>query len=52
MHPEAQLDIADLPALTRVRERIVGVDRRVPVLDGSLRSYVNFDNAASTPVLR
>jgi selenocysteine lyase/cysteine desulfurase len=52
MCPEAQLDIADLPALSRIRERIVGIDRRVPVLDGSLRSYVNFDNAASTPVLR
>jgi cysteine desulfurase/selenocysteine lyase len=52
MYPEAQLDIAHLPALARVRERIVGIDRRVPVLDGSLRSYVNFDNAASTPVLR
>jgi selenocysteine lyase/cysteine desulfurase len=35
-----------------VRERIVGIDRRVPVLDGSLRPYVNFDNAASTPALR
>ena len=46
------MNIADLPALSRVRERIVGIDRRVPVLDGSLRSYVNFDNAASTPVLR
>ena len=48
------MDIAELPALSlsRVRERIVGIDRHVPVLDGSLRSYVNFDNAASTPVLR
>jgi selenocysteine lyase/cysteine desulfurase len=46
------LDLADLPALSRIRARIVGIDRRVPVLDGSLRSYVNFDNAASTPVLR
>jgi cysteine desulfurase / selenocysteine lyase len=34
------------------RERIVGTDRRVPVLGGSMRTYVNFDNAASTPVLR
>jgi cysteine desulfurase/selenocysteine lyase len=39
-------------SLARIRERIVGVGRRVPVLDGSLRPYVNLDNAASTPVLR
>jgi selenocysteine lyase/cysteine desulfurase len=30
---------------------IVGLDRRVPVLDGSTRRYVNLDNAASTPPL-
>jgi selenocysteine lyase/cysteine desulfurase len=35
-----------------VRERILGVERAVPLLDGSARAYVNFDNAASTPVLR
>jgi cysteine desulfurase/selenocysteine lyase len=35
-----------------VREQIVGIDTQVPVLDGSLRTYVNLDNAASTPVLR
>jgi selenocysteine lyase/cysteine desulfurase len=33
-------------------ERIVGIDRRVPVLDGSMLRYINLDNAASTPVLR
>jgi selenocysteine lyase/cysteine desulfurase len=38
--------------ITNVRENIVGVDARVPLLDGSLRQYVNFDNAASTPALR
>src|SRR5258708_22820214 len=32
-------------------ERIVGIDRRVPVLDGSMLRYINLDNAASTPVL-
>ena len=36
----------------RVRERIVGIDQTVPVLDGALRPYVNLDNAASTPALR
>jgi cysteine desulfurase / selenocysteine lyase len=35
-----------------VRGQIVGVDVQVPLLDGSLRPYVNFDNAASTPALR
>ena len=38
--------------LSGVREQIVGIHRRVPVLDGSTRPYINFDNAASTPALR
>lgn len=32
-------------------DEIVGVDARVPVLDGTMRRYVNLDNAASTPPL-
>lgn len=43
---------ATVSTLGNVRERIVGIDERVPVLDGSLRPYINFDNAASTPTLR
>jgi cysteine desulfurase/selenocysteine lyase len=35
-----------------VRQQIVGIDAQVPLLDGSQRPYVNFDNAASTPALR
>ncbi|HSX17923.1 MAG TPA: aminotransferase class V-fold PLP-dependent enzyme [Candidatus Saccharimonadales bacterium] len=35
-----------------VREHIVGIDTKVPVLNGKLLPYVNFDNAASTPSLR
>ena len=31
---------------------VVGAEQRVPVLDGTLRRYVNLDNAASTPALR
>src|SRR5215211_5597942 len=31
---------------------IVGGHIRVPVLDGSLRPYINLDNAASTPIAR
>jgi cysteine desulfurase / selenocysteine lyase len=48
----ATIDPTTISTLGNVRERIVGIDQRVPVLDGSMRSYVNFDNAASTPVLR
>ncbi|HSV69052.1 MAG TPA: aminotransferase class V-fold PLP-dependent enzyme [Methylibium sp.] len=32
--------------------RVVGAQQRVPVLDGTLRRYINLDNAASTPALR
>jgi cysteine desulfurase / selenocysteine lyase len=35
-----------------VRAQIVGLDRQVPLLDGSLRPYINLDNAASTPPLQ
>ena len=35
-----------------LRDRILGVDREVPILDGRLVPYVNFDNAASTPPFR
>lgn len=38
--------------IDNVRENIVGIDAQVPLLDGSHRPYVNFDNAASTPALR
>ncbi|MET1085349.1 MAG: hypothetical protein ABWY12_20285, partial [Burkholderiales bacterium] len=44
-------DIASVTNLLRTRKRIVGIDRCVPLLDGSLRPYVNLDNAASTPCL-
>ncbi len=35
-----------------VRNAIVGLDARIPLFDGSLVQYVNFDNAASTPTLQ
>jgi cysteine desulfurase / selenocysteine lyase len=38
--------------LLAVRERIVGINQTVPLLDGSTRPYINFDNAASTPTLQ
>lgn len=41
-------EVSDL----EIRQRIVGIDHKVPLLDGSLASYVNLDNAASTPPLQ
>jgi len=37
--------------LANLRDRILGLDRQVPLLDGRLVPYVNLDNAASTPPL-
>ena len=34
-----------------LRNRILGIDQMVPLLDGQLVPYVNLDNAASTPPL-
>ncbi len=42
----ARIGIGDL------RGEIVGIDTRVPLLDGTEKPYVYLDNAASTPVLR
>ncbi len=36
----------------KIRRLIVGVDEKVPTLSGLARTYINFDNAASTPVLK
>ena len=41
-----------LPDALDLRQRIVGLDRQTPLLDGTLVPYVNLDNAASTPPLR
>jgi len=41
-----------MPTITDLRERIVGHDRTVPLLDGSTVPYLNLDNAASTPALQ
>jgi cysteine desulfurase/selenocysteine lyase len=37
--------------VAELRERIVGIDQLVPLLDGSMVPYVNLDNSASTPPL-
>jgi cysteine desulfurase/selenocysteine lyase len=33
-------------------KQIVGLDEKVPLLDGSCKRYINLDNAASTPCLK
>jgi selenocysteine lyase/cysteine desulfurase len=38
-------------AKLNIRDQVVGIDTQVPLLNGNLTQYVNFDNAASTPVL-
>ncbi|UCG86521.1 MAG: aminotransferase class V-fold PLP-dependent enzyme [Gemmatimonadota bacterium] len=35
-----------------LRKGVVGIDREVPLLDGTMVPYVNLDNAATTPPLR
>ncbi|HNW64203.1 MAG TPA: aminotransferase class V-fold PLP-dependent enzyme, partial [Piscinibacter sp.] len=40
------------PAMAAQRSRIVGIDQLAPLLGGSMRPYVNLDNAATAPVLR
>lgn len=35
-----------------VREQVIGIDKKVPLLDGRLVQYINLDNAATTPTLR
>lgn len=38
--------------MKELRDQIVGIDHPVPLLDGSQTTYVNLDNAASTPPLQ
>ncbi len=38
--------------IDNVREQVVGIDTRVPLLDGRQVPYINLDNAATTPALR
>jgi cysteine desulfurase / selenocysteine lyase len=38
-------------SLDNIRDHIVGLEKQVPILDGTTRPYINFDNAASTPIL-
>jgi cysteine desulfurase/selenocysteine lyase len=38
-------------SMADIRQRVVGTDVKVPLLGGTKRPYVNFDNAATTPAL-
>ncbi len=38
--------------MENIRDYIVGIEKQVPLYDGTLQQYINFDNAASTPVLK
>jgi selenocysteine lyase/cysteine desulfurase len=43
----------DYPNPSRgLRDLVAGTEIEVPVLDGTRRRYINFDNAASTPALK
>jgi selenocysteine lyase/cysteine desulfurase len=37
--------------ITTIRERIAGIRQHVPLFNGETRTYINLDNAASTPAL-
>jgi cysteine desulfurase/selenocysteine lyase len=37
--------------ISGVRRRIIGIDTQVPLLGGGTATYINLDNAASTPVM-
>lgn len=37
--------------LENIRKFVVGIEKRVPLLNGEMVPYVNFDNGASTPIL-
>lgn len=39
----------DIDTITDLRAEIVGIDQQVPLLDGTTRTYISLDNAASTP---
>ncbi len=51
-HTTGEQTRANHSSLKRLRSEIVGIDRKVPLIDGSWQTYVNLDNAASTPALQ
>ncbi len=43
------IDTHSTQTVASLRSRIVGIDQKVPLLDGSEQTYIYLDNAASTP---
>lgn len=43
---------ATVSSSLNLRERVLGIERKIPLLNGRKVTYVNLDNAASTPPLR
>lgn len=48
----AAAETAPVYTIGNIREYVVGVDEPVELADGARRPMINFDNAATTPVLR
>lgn len=48
---QACCDLAEGITISTVRKRVIGVERKVPLHDGRQTTYVNLDNAATTPPL-
>jgi cysteine desulfurase/selenocysteine lyase len=51
MHVATSKSVSKLN-IGEIQKNIIGYDMQVPLLDGSVRQYINFDNAASTPSLK
>jgi len=51
MHVAASKAVSKID-IKEIQKNIVGYEMQVPLLDGSKRQYINFDNAASTPSLK
>lgn len=47
----AEFDPQKKISLDNIREYVVGIDEPVEIIDGTTRPLVNFDNAATTPLL-
>jgi|GEM_PF-2965794 hypothetical protein len=35
--------------LKKIRQEVIGINTKVPLINGKYTRYINFDNAASTP---
>jgi cysteine desulfurase/selenocysteine lyase len=46
------MNMEETISIKNIQQNIIGYDKHVPLLNGETRQYINFDNAASTPVLK